>query len=297
MNKFLLIFICVITQNAFTQNYIVLPQKGFRQAIMHVDNFYDPPYDKSIRYVRDTVMCGDTYAMYCNEYFQNSGQTYSCVSGKFSHFTRYDNGKVYYRFIGCANVDILKYDFNLNMNDTFRIETGSYNDLAVVDSIDAQFLYNNSRRKYIGLRSLGGYARYEWLEGIGDMNKGFFYDVDFEGGKDKLICYKEFNQTLYLNESKYDCDKMLKNMTLSNNETFAKNLKVYVNSTTHFIEMFFEKEASYKIEIIDAIGKSVYLENCYAKEKLISISDFKSGVYFLKLETLDGLDIRKIIIN
>lgn len=43
MKKKLMVWICIFTQQALAQNEVPLPQKGFRQAIMHVGNFYNPP--------------------------------------------------------------------------------------------------------------------------------------------------------------------------------------------------------------------------------------------------------------
>lgn len=298
MKKRLLVWICFIAHQTFAQTEVPLPQKGFRQAIMHVGNFFDPPFDKSIRYVRDTIMCGYTYAMYCNEYRQNSSQIYSCESGKFDHFTRYDKGKVYYRYGGCSGSEELKYDFNLKLNDTFKIRVVWDDDLAVVDSIDIGYLYNNSPRKYIRLKSLSGFKDYEWIEGIGDINMGLFYESDFEGGHDQLTCYKEFNQTLYMNATDYNCDNLLKPLNVTIEKSLINEINIYINSQSQTLDIVSAKESLFNLQLLDATGRSILSETYSSKDKQIPVSNLSSGIYFLSLETPNHeKTIRKLVIN
>lgn len=84
------------------------------------------------------------------------------------------------------------------------------------------------------------------------INKGLFYYSDFEGGEDQLTCYREFNRTLYMNATDYDCDKLLEPVTVDIDKTSENDISIYINTQTRSIVIVFEEEDFFNIQIMDS---------------------------------------------
>ncbi len=281
----LLILVSGCMKSMIAQDPVPFPQKGFRQGIMYTGNFYDKPFDRSIRYVRDTIMCGKTYAGYAKE----------IEPGKLVHFTRYDSGKVYLCY-GCNN-EVLQYNFNLKLNDVFMLRSGWSDRRLVVDSIDAFYLPNFSLRKYIRLIDKDG-RYYEWLEGIGDISRGLFCLWDFEGGADELTCYKEFNQTLYENSTVYSCNQLLKTMAVEVDEISKAEIEIFPNPAHEVLTIQFKDAGIYSVEIKDMLGRVLYSENGLSIQRQIALEGFKTGMYIVKMvDSENKTSIRKIVVE
>lgn len=290
MRYFIIPFIFSIILQVDAQNLVDFPEEGFRQGVIYASNFIDPTTKRSIRYERDTIMCNKKYAMYCLEDFQD-GAVYNCKNDKFRHFTRYDNGRVYAVLFNCSNQETLKYDFNLNLNDTFLIEySWSFKDRSVVDSVGAVMLNDGKIRKYIRLKSLNNKKNvYEWVDGIGDIRHGLFYESDFEGGITLLICQKNYNDILFQNyHPEYTCDELLENLTVQTNNTENSEFNIYPNPAKKFISISNYPQKINEILIYDMLGILVLKQNVLEKNlKSIDVSALNAGIYFLYLPELN----------
>jgi hypothetical protein len=80
---------------------------------------------------------------------------------------------------------------------------------------------------------------------------------------------------------------------LSNEEIIENKFSVYPNPSSNIIHLNSNLDANYKL--ISILGKQVANGNISIGDNLIDISIFSSGVYFLKINTLKGTEILKII--
>jgi len=82
-------------------------------------------------------------------------------------------------------------------------------------------------------------------------------------------------------------------------DILKENISIYPNPATDFLIINSSSEQNMDISIYSTSGQRVYLsENIFINgEKTISISDFKPGVYFIKLQTQNTSINKKIIIQ
>ena len=197
MNKLAIIFFfCISSFNILCQN-AAFPTPGLELGRIYHCNFADlcDYIDQSI-YASgsDTILCGNTYQIFKNN-DDHSIATY----------TRQEDGKVY---IGYCQFEYLLYDFDLEVGDTFqRINPP---ELLYVDSITQVVLLNGEMRKSIWLNN--GFSNYpiQWVEGLGDVNRGLTYTSDWEGGYEEFICAKDATGMLWLgnNNTNTFCDSL-----------------------------------------------------------------------------------------
>lgn len=154
------------------------------------------------------------------------------------------------------NYDVLITKYDLNGNVIWHREYGNVN--------YNEFVYNSTQTKDGGIIITGRY------ENISNP----FYDVrTFVLKVDDCGCLVP------------NCDP---NCIASGIIEYKKQqkIKVYPNPSNGFINI--ESDLSIiKIELIDAFGRIVYEDSNYNKQP-ISISEFPTGIYFLRLETIDG---------
>lgn len=188
------------------------------QAVLYSGNGYTLADNRSFAYSGDTTICGIVYSKYCTI---ETGGFYSCGTGNYGEFTRMIGMKMY---LGpCSPSEYLLYDWGMNIGDTMTVYPQTLNGgLAIVDSTYMMTMLNGQQRKYLRLHGTGTSNNnlvYRWIEGIGDIDRGFFPYADFEGGYNIFVCQKE-NDTLIWNDpaSIYNCD------SLSNGQIITPNI-------------------------------------------------------------------------
>lgn len=122
----------------------------------------------------------------------------------------YNSGKVYrqYTLSSTPDTSSILYDFSLVTGDSINLpgsfmHNGWYN----VDSVATVTILNAQPRKY--LRLVGGPFNdtLEWIDGLGDINNGFFYYSDFEGGHHETVCISDSAGAMYSNpNTSFYCD-------------------------------------------------------------------------------------------
>ncbi|MCK9480915.1 MAG: gliding motility-associated C-terminal domain-containing protein [Bacteroidia bacterium] len=205
----------LLSLGAYAQPIYKLPT-GWRQAVYYHGNYYQSPPDSPvpIQYVGDTVLCGKTYCKINELSFFWSADTST-------RYVRIDSGKYFeLRHVGSCK-EVLLYDFSLNEQDTFfpfrlngdYVDDWIFSDYYIVDSISTITLPDSSQRKWMRLKSNGYYRQYAyWVEGIGDIEMGFFASGDFEGGRTSLICHKEEQELIWEtleNRDIADCNSLI----------------------------------------------------------------------------------------
>jgi hypothetical protein len=174
------------------QPLVGFPQPGMSQVeIYHGDwtiNGY--PSNSSFYYSGDTVVNGLSFAVMTTSNF-NTGNFY----------TYYNGGKIY---AGNGNIFLSNplaysswrlYDFSLNVGDTITLGTYLNNGLFTVSLVTPMLLQNGQTRKYMELTQ--GSRTIKWLDGVGDIQYGFFYNADFEGGYEDFICHSDSSGMVY----------------------------------------------------------------------------------------------------
>lgn len=148
----------------------------------------------------DTVIASDTMAKF----------SWLPVGSSTPWYTWYNNGKVYW--IGHVPVPnpangTLIYDFTLGVGDTFFcplgfVIYGTY----TVTTVSTITLANSQVRKYMEL--VQGNDTLRWIDGIGDIEHGFLYSSDGEGGYEEFICARDSAGPLYAAPaSSFYCDE------------------------------------------------------------------------------------------
>ena len=79
--------------------------------------------------------------------------------------------------------------------------------------------------------------------------------------------------------------------SIIDNSEISSSINVYPNPTNGIINI--DATEINKIEVIDTKGCTKYT----GKANQINISDFKKGIYFIKISTKNGFDVKKIILN
>jgi len=281
----------LIAQFSLAQTY-PYPQPGTMQGINYIDNFYSPPSNSSKMYVGDTVMCGYTYGVFC-------GLSYQCQNGIATHYFREDAGKVYYLPYSCVNQEVLYYDFNLSVGDTFMVQT-FVGGLSIVDSVGTMLMLNGQTRKYIRLIGIGYGNAFEWVEGIGDLERGFLSLADFEGGHEVLVCHKDASGLVWVNPNySYDCDSILLFTPVGISDIKPIEFEIVPNPITTTGTVHFEGELNIKeIILYNVIGEKVITYSSTTLNGLtISADGLNPGIYFLSVDTDSGLLTKKVLIN
>ena len=175
--------------------YAQFPTPGLEFGAIYNCNPFDCAdyVNISMRYERDTVLCGQSWSKFGNSYIRAEEGKYWIMD---------------YYFPNC-DIDKLMYDFSKNTGDTidlydlgkvkvlqtgtFTLNTGEVRKKMIVKSIDPMFP-----------------TVYTWGDGIGDLRKNFTRNSDWEGGYGQLICVRDTSGILYENpERPLDCDSLL----------------------------------------------------------------------------------------
>jgi hypothetical protein len=205
---------------------------------------------------------------------------------------REDSNKVYYISV-YGNGEGLLYDFNLKAGDTTHVisewlpEPREF----VCQSVDS-IIYNGISHKRWNF-----YYPYEsWIDGIGSTEgplysgaSGYVFDLYFS-----LLCFHRNDTLLYMEPGVSGCYftnvglnelNATYDVTLSPNPiTKGQNLNVKMESEIKEIELF--TSAGIKTEISTEIHK---------KSATIKVGNLPSGIYFLRLTTINKTHINKKI--
>jgi photosystem II stability/assembly factor-like uncharacterized protein len=200
MKHSILLFFYLLSGALFAQ-YAPFPTPGMEYGDIMVCNPYDCPgygyNNNSMRYDGHAFLCG--YDWFRFESVQVTGSYY---------YIRTENGK-YYDLRGCGT-QALMYDFSKNVGDT--VITADFGPLKVTNT-GLFAMPNGSLRKKMTLIGPGMFGQpqsFTWVDGIGDIDQGFYQYFDFEGGHNQLICLKDSSGVIYHSQTwNLDCDSLL----------------------------------------------------------------------------------------
>ncbi|MGB1216279.1 MAG: T9SS type A sorting domain-containing protein [Saprospiraceae bacterium] len=189
------------------------------------------------------------------------------------------NQKLYVKELG--NPEILIYDFQLTVGDSFIIYPFWNDDVYTVSSVDMITDEQGKERKKITFNNLPVTS---WLEGIGGK-KGFGY-LD---SKD-LLCYSENDLLYYSNYPSEDCF-----VIFSKNEDITTTNVIISPNPVHDLLQIEMDENNFDIFIFNTLGQIVFQEKNSSKQ--VNISHLDKGIYFIKIEADGKKYSQKVIKN
>jgi len=204
---------------------------------------------------------------------------------------REDSAKVFW--VDTNGVEHLRFNFDLQIGDSIDITYG-LGFYAVVQSIDS-ILIANSYRKNINLSFNS--ATLFLIEGIGTqyglLGRYDPYSI-CEGGILRSYFYNDslayqYQNSIYL----LNC---LTNSIDENPESFS-TFHLYPNPATNELVIVNPEQGETQIDIYNALGEKVYEQRVTSgiQRTTINIADFSSGIYFLKVNTVDGAIVTKFV--
>lgn len=199
----------------------------------------------------------------------------------------YENGKVKY-LDPYTNEFLQLYDFSLQKGDTLYTAC-DYDPLYsryLIDSIDREFIAGKHRRiQYIHRIGMESYCFFpeKIIEGIGSMEyfMARYCCVDPQPGG-YLLCFEE-DGVIYDNTFN-SCDYLVSTENLTNSQ-----LKIFPNPTHDLLNITGIEVKS--IELFDINGEKVKVSH----KNEISLSELKSGIYIIRINTANGMHMSKIV--
>ena len=252
--KNILFLAILIANTVLAQDYVPIPTENvswrYQYSLwMGPSDWSQSNYIDSIE--RDTVINGNTY-YWCNRslLFRNEGKQVLQWSEEYS-------------------MDMVLYDFGLEVGDTFRT--------IVLESIDSVELLVGKRRR-LNFENLDVAGSFSWIEGIG-ASVGFddplhngWYLVDR-----KFLCFHQ-NDTLIYKHATLDCDYEEESPFTNIDEivSLRNEFQFYPNPTSGKIYFTSIQENIYLLSLAGQILSS------WTNVKQIDLSQFPSGIYLLR---------------
>ena len=270
-----------------SQGYIPFPEPGLRQGAWYSGNVYQSPQDHSVsfKYTGDTLFNSYTYAKLCvQDWFHNT----VCQS-PFPSYTRFDSGKIYYRSsLDTSSTETLLYDFTLTPGQSFFVFHGFSASQRTVVQRTRVTTADNLQRWRIAFNGTSPADSVVWIEGIGDMDMGFFVAGDYEGGSSKFICQYTSMGLTYANPNPpLACDSMFAADVSGIDELSRRQLQVYPNP--------FDKQLSFKLmgndevlfTLYDVFGRQISRQD-FISSTTINTVNLAAGIYFYEVRNKQG---------
>lgn len=195
---------CCIDQQSYAQTLVPFPQPGsvYTEVYIQDASLQYAPVNYSFAYTGDTLVGSYMYAKL----------SFYPIGSKSPMCTYYDNGRIYLHDSTPDPVNptggLLLYDFNLVVGDTFiapaTMNYENYQLPLVVDLVDTITLLNSQTRKHIRLTD--GLNVLEWVEGLGDINRGFFYVYGMGLDEEILVCVNDSTGVVWEADMSYYCN-------------------------------------------------------------------------------------------
>jgi len=248
----------------------------------------EPTY---IEIVSDTVINGTMWYL-----IQGEG---GCAFNSNSKPLIREDSLKWYTYNLNEQTESILYDFDLNSNDSYFVEYfGSSFPIEVrIDSTSTE-LFNGIERKVQycsnpNSNNDGFFFGGQIIEGIGSTGYLFPQGNICDPHAGPLRCYQNNSEFIDFDEDR-DCDDSYFSTNTSETQ-LNLNIKVYPNPV--FISQSIQIESEQIVEritIIDAKGAILRTNSPKSKEAIIEVN--KEGIYYIKIESLNKVGFRKLII-
>jgi len=300
-----IVFVLAGTAQLFAQEYeyVPFPDSGAVWSEIfycHDENAVDKTtYENFAVNGEDTLMSNQIYTklyLFYDSIFNKA--TATCIGGIREDSLR----RIYYNGIGihrykpnleCANEnnEIKLFDFGLEVGDTvWSLNSGYSANGLIVSRIDTLLLGNSLRRKinFGYFDSFDPFWSFSWVEGIGST-RGLLYVSDETPMSylNHLICYKQYDKTIFKSEFYNDC---FPNLTGFSEKAFDNKVKIYPNPITN-------NEAKFVFNGLNVESISIYNEyGCFItsidvrglNNAIIPLTNIASGIYLYVIFTRHG---------
>lgn len=219
------------------------------------------------------------------------GETWSILYNDYSPggLIRQDSSlKVWIVPVGMTTPELL-YDFGVALGDTVRgIRTQVQN---TIDTVVVTYIstYNNTRTWTLSSIRVNQpwIPEYRWTEGVGDESwLSASSPINMVSGTTYLNCFSN----LFFSNPANPC-------IVSIEKELSQSLKIYPNPGNGKFRLDFERPARFRgMQVMDVHGR--LLRPYAAFEETLNLTGLGTGIYFLRLQTIDGKALtRKLIVE
>jgi hypothetical protein len=269
------------------QQYVPFPDSNAYWS-EYYSNYGYPNYKYTYFIKGDTILNSLTYHKI---YSDDSTSTIKYIGG-----LREYNKRIYYIDRYCSH-NILLYNFNLNVGDSMKLSCMLCDTPTVytkLTSIDSVILTNMKYRKRLNFDNGTYYP--PWIEGIGCMG-GLLYPYysctacmcGYES-----VCFEQNDTTLYTNPSPYNIYNCFDYIT-SVNELNNKEDLITIFPNPAASKLTIEAPQNSIIEILNIEGQLIKILVSSGNITSVIVSTFPSGMYFIKVRTEKGIEVKKFV--
>lgn len=222
-----------------------------------------------------------------------SDTAFDHTNASFIMAIREDSSKKVWMRRSSDTLDVLFYDFGLNVGDTFFSWREGPLVVINIDSI----LINNSYRRV----QVFDYDSISMIEGIG-FKSGLFGPYRGTDSFSLLKCFKRRGNLIYEYPSLFLCDCIHCHCkTISIGIEYSvddeNKFKIYPNPVTQLLSISFNSSqgSGYHIEIFSASGKKVLSTEVNGGNNEIDVAHLKQGFYLIRIENSENLYYGKFL--
>lgn len=289
---FIILFIQFINILVFSQQYPI-PSTGSKWGIINTGGLYPGWTSGEIQEYAysDTILPNGKKYIKWN---RNGSESEA------AHFTRFENNRLYLVDTALYHRDttirkdsiyeILMYDFNLNLGDTFYLSDKYIPQFAtklVVTYITYEKMLNGQYRKRMKLINFDyqGFTE-KWLEGVGDLLHSVLYLFEPSFGNPEvgagIVCFEDSSGLIYKTID-FDCDSLpYYHGPGAINQESLKFSFINPNPVRDISILKVPTREIYNLEIFDVFGRKV-LQKEIKDDFQIKRSEFKQGMYVFRL--------------
>jgi len=197
-------------------------------------------------------------------------------------------GKIWYRYHDSGEEKLIM-DMSLSVGDTFQIAPGVWN---TVDSV-----FYQGGRKIIRFD-----LQTKWdepvlfIEGVGPNISLFYPIVDYDGNY--AACKYDLDNLVYVNNNPNFINCEPKPVGISDEPEFAR-IRIYPNpaSSELNVELPGNSQTNVKLILSDFTGRILKQRQFSGSKQTISLTDLKSGIYFVSITTRQQYHSQFIIVT
>ena len=204
-------------------------------------------------------------------------------------FYRIEGDKVFETTVASGDGRLL-YDFGLNVGDSinrklFIQPTGIIEFEFAVTEVDTVIFLDGIERKRIHLESnTWTGAELIWINGIGLFNFSRH-----------IVCVRNYDGSVYLDTTEAICNARTSKFSTSLSEEEIELFQFHPNPATSSIEVNLEYAG--QISILDYSGRMINYFDFKRGRNNIDISHLNPNVYFMRIESNAGTQIKKLIVK
>lgn len=292
---FYILLCCILSNLSVAQNYIPF---DFNNGLWQ-EEYYNMQHERAIyNYYMDgdTVINNQTYKKLYKAGTSTITYNYtgfppipwSTFSGLFGFIRENNNKNIYYKAAYNGVQEQLLYDFNIALGDTIAIPPIDFMfDSAVVVAVDSILICTSMRKRY-KLAPLGTGLLHDlyWTEGVGSTHGLIPRYNSFERGVID-VCYSDSTCIT-------PCLTIVSTNSIKNQASKLAIISPNPSSTTNTIQLN-NGARSTNIQIMNSLGQMVLNKTTDQQEETLDLSQWITGVYYVRLEYNQQVEIHSFI--